>query len=166
MATITNKPITVFDLMKLPLSQRLNVYSGVKTDTIKYFRLDDQLYTGYKGYSFFWELTLTEEPQRAQDGSMDLSNIVYFRTPHLRIDFSLISWHDYKRLRQQMLSKLTFMLTCYDTDFDRMINVEVYFHPDSLPTFELLARKLNGESWTEVLGAKDYTVELVGTNNH
>lgn len=165
MAVTTGSIVTVFDVMKEPLSRRLKYYTGIQANKIKSFKLDDQVYTGYKGYSFFWELTLTEEPQRAQNGSMDLSNIVYFKTPHLRIDFSLISWHDFKRLRQQMLSKLTFQLTCYDTDYDRMITAEVYFHPDSLPVFELLARKLNGEDWIEVLGAKDYTVELVGTNN-
>jgi hypothetical protein len=95
---------------------------------------------------------------------MDLSSNAWFITPHLRIDFSLISYDDFKRLRQQQLSKLTFMLTCYDTDFGRTIKEEVYFHPDTLPNFQFMARKLNGEKWTEILGAKDYTIELVGTN--
>jgi hypothetical protein len=156
--------MTVTDLLKLPLEQRLEEYIGVKAKEITSFTLDNQTYTGYKGYSFFWELTLATEPERSDSGEMDLTNIAYFLTPHLRIDFSLISYPDFKRLRQQQLSKLYFDLTCYDTDFGREITEEVYFHPDTLPNFVTMARKLNGESWLEILGAKDYTVELVGTN--
>jgi hypothetical protein len=87
-------------------------------------------------------------------------------TPHLKIDFSLISWQDFKRLRQQQLSKLYFNLTCYDTDFGEMITEEVYFHPATLPNFVTMARALSGEPWTELLGVKDFTVELVGTNRN
>lgn len=153
--------MTITELLKLPLEQRLQL-TGTKQITS--FTLDAETYTGYKGYSFFWELTLASQPERSQGGVIDLTSNAYFITPHLRIDYSLISYHDFMRLRQQQLSKLYFNLTCFDTDFKETITEEVYFHPDTLPNFQFMARKLNGEKWTEILGAKDYTIELVGTN--
>lgn len=153
--------LTITEVLKLPLEERLRLYGSQQ---IKSFSLDAETYTGYKGYSFFWELTYVNQPERSQGGVIDLSSSAYFITPHLRIDFSLISYHDFMRLRQQQLSKTYFTLTCWDTDFNRTITEEVYFHPDTLPNFQFMARKLNGEKWTEILGAKDYTIELVGTN--
>lgn len=153
--------MTIVEALSLPLEDRLKLYG---TKNITSFTLDAETYTGYKGYSFFYELTLVSEPQRSSNGEMDLTSNAYFITPHLRIDFSLISYADFMRLRQQQLSKLYFTLTCWDTDFNRQITEEVYFHPDTLPNFATMARKFNGEKWIEILGAKDYTVELVGTN--
>lgn len=154
--------MTIVDLLKLPLEERLKING---TQHITSFTLDAETYTGYKGYSFFYELTLVAQPERSQGGVIDLSSNAYFITPHLRIDFSLISYDDFRRLRQQQLSKLTFNLTCWDTDNNRLLEgEEVYFHPDTLPNFQFMARRLNGEKWTEILGAKDYTIELVGTN--
>lgn len=153
--------MTILEVLKLPLEKRLGLYGSKQ---IKSFTLDAETYTGYKGYSFFWELTLVSEPERSTGGVIDLTSNAYFITPHLRIDFSLISYEDFMRLRQQQLSKLYFTLTCFDTDFNRTITEEVYFHPDTLPNFATMARKLNGEKWVEILGAKDYTIELVGTN--
>ena len=145
----------------MPLATRPSL---VNAKYISEFKLDDQTYSGFKGYSFFWEQTLVKEPERSAAGVTDLTSHAYFLTPHLRIDFSLISWNDFKRLRQQQLSKLYFTLECYDTDFGMPIKEEVYFHPATLPNFVTMARTLNGEKWTEILGAKDFTVELVGTN--
>ena len=153
--------MTILEVLKLPLEQRLQL-TGTKQITS--FALDAETYTGYKGYSFFWELTLASNPERSGGGVIDLTSNSYFITPHLRIDFSLISYPDFMRLRQQQLSKLYFNLTCFDTDFNRTITEEVYFHPDTLPNFATMARRLNGEKWTEILGATDYTIELVGTN--
>lgn len=153
--------MTILEVLKLPLEQRLQL-TGTKQITS--FTLDTETYTGYKGYSFFWELTLVSPPERSQGGVIDLTSNAYFITPHLRIDFSLISYQDFMKLRQQQLSKLYFTLKCFDTDFNRVIEEEVYFHPDTLPNFVTMARKLNGEKWLEILGAKDYTIELVGTN--
>jgi hypothetical protein len=153
--------MTILEVLKLPIEQRLKL-TGTKEITS--FTLDTETYTGYKGYSFFWEIALVSQPERSQGGVIDLTSNAYFITPHLRIDFSLISYQDFMSLRQQQLSKLYFTLKCFDTDFNRVIEEEVYFHPDTLPNFVTMARKLNGEKWIEILGAKDYTIELVGTN--
>ena len=156
--------LSVVDVLKMPLEQRLLV-EGYGNKQLTSFQLDAEVYTGYKGYSFFYEVTLVSQPERSQGGVIDLSSQAYFITPHLRIDFSLISYHDFMRLRQQQMSKLAFLLTCWDTDNNCLLEgEEVYFHPDTLPNFVTMARKLNGEKWIEILGAKDYTIELVGTN--
>lgn len=153
--------MTLVEFLKYPLATRL---ASTGTKNLTSFTLDTETYSGYKGYSFFWELTLVSEPERSSSGVIDLSSNAYFITPHLRIDFSVISYQDFQRLRQQQLSKLYFNLTCFDTDFGETITEEVYFHPDTLPNFVTMARKLNGEKWTEIIGASNYTIELVGTN--
>ena len=153
--------MTVLEMLRKPLSERLAL-TGTKQ--LKSFKLDDQEYTGYNGYSFFWEQTYVSEPERSMGGVVDLSSNAYFLTPHLKIDFSLISYDDFKRLRQQQLSKNTFQLLCWDTDNNEPLLREVYFHPATLPNFMTIARALNGEKWTEIIGAKNFVVELVGTN--
>lgn len=158
------KGLSVVDVLKMPLEERLKIHK-YGNQQLTSFKLDNEVYTGYKGYSFFYEVTLVENPERSNGGVIDLSSHAYFITPHLRIDFSLISYHDFMRLREQQKSKLAFLLTCWDTDNNCLLEgEEVYFHPDTLPNFVTMSRKLNGEKWLEIIGAKDYTIELVGTN--
>lgn len=155
--------MTVLEMLRKPLDERLAL-TGTKNLTS--FKLDNEEYKGYKSYSFFWELTYPSEPKRSQGGVVDLTSQAYFLTPHLKIDFSLMSYDDYMRLRQQQLSKTYFQLSCWDTDFHQQLEREVYFHPATLPNFTTMARALNGEKWTEIIGAKNFVVELVGTNRN
>lgn len=149
------------EVLKLPLEQRLALYG---TQNITKFKLDNEEYSGYKAYSFFWEQTLVKQPERSEGGVIDLSTHSWFLTPHLVIDFSMISYSDFIRLSKQRLSKLEFVLEFYDTVFQQNIRRKVYLTPESQPKFQLATRKLNGENWTEIIGVKDFQVEFIGTN--
>lgn len=149
------------DVLRKPLKERLSLYG---TKNLTTFKLDNEVYSGYKGYSFFWEQTLVKEPERSEGGVIDLSTHAWFLTPHLVIDFSMISYDDFMRLSKQRLSKLEFVLEFYDTVFQQVIRRKVYLAPEEQPKFNLVARMLNGERWTEIVGIKDFSVEFIGTN--
>ena len=131
--------------------------------------IDGNEFTGYKTYSFFWEKTYVKEPERGANGQIsNLNSYATFITPHLQINFSLMAMEDYRRLYGLILSKNEFLVTCYDTLTNQTTTNRMYFYPDSLPKLNMLARNVfnNGakEKWIELLGVKDYTVEMVGTN--
>ena len=160
--------LTVAELLKKPLSERKEITAFAET-AIAEFSLDGVTFKGYKAYSFFYEITLLKQPERTQSGVIDLSTHAYFLTPHLKIDYSLMPYPMFCKLRQMMTKKLTFNLTCFDTDNHTVVeNVEVYFAPDSFPKFATMARKLAEKDgvnkYIEILGVKDYTIELIGTN--
>lgn len=155
--------MTILEMLRLKPEIRKNISMS---STLSQFSLDNEVYTGYNAFSFFWEFTYPNEPERSLGGVMDLTNNAYFVTPHLKIDFSLMSYNDFMRLRIQQLSKKTFILKCHDTDFNQELEREVYFSPDTLPNFLTVGRTIGGEKYTELFGAKKYTVELIGTNRN
>lgn len=155
--------MTILEMLRLKPEIRKNINMS---STLSQFSLDNEVYTGYNAFSFFWEFTYPNEPERSLGGVIDLTNNAYFVTPHLKIDFSLMSYNDFMRLRIQQLSKKTFTLKCHDTDFDQELEREVYFSPDTLPNFLTVGRTIGGEKYTELFGAKKYTVELIGTNRN
>ena len=154
--------MTVLEMLRLPLEQRLEMFG---TQNLSKIKIDELGIKGYKGFSFFWEKTYPVAPVRSQGGTIDLSSNSFFLTPHLKIDFSMISYDDYRKLNQLMLSKNEFNVTFYDTVFSKTITEKMYFAPDQLPKLYTMARTLNGEKWTEIIGIRDYTIELIGTNN-
>jgi hypothetical protein len=171
--------LTVAELLKQPLSER-KFNTAFDEKEIAEFSLDGVTFKGYKAYSFFYEITLLKQPERTQSGVIDLSTHAYFLTPHLKIDYSLMPYPMFCKLRQMMTQKLTFNLTCFDTDNHTVVeNVEVYFAPDSFPKFATMARRLSEPTaetvnsdnpiyevnkYIEILGVRDYTIELIGTN--
>lgn len=123
-------------------------------------------FTGYKAYSFFWEKTFAKQPERSASGVIgNLDSYPTFTTPHLKIDFSMISIDDYRRLCKLMLAQSEFNVTCYDVIYDERKTVKMYFAPDQFPKLFAIARMYNGNKYIELTGVRDYTVELIGTNN-
>lgn len=133
--------------------------------------IDRNEFTGYKTYSFFWEKTYVKEPERSASGVIgNLNSYATFITPHLQINFALISAEDYRRLYNLILARNEFSVTCYDPLTNDTTTNNMYFHPDTLPKLVFLGRTIlnpttnEKEKWVELLGAQDYTVEMVGTN--
>lgn len=147
-------------------NERLTSYCSQDVQKIV---IDGNEFTGYKTYSFFWEKSYVQEPQRSSAGVIDnLNSYATFITPHLQINYSLMSMSDYRRLYDLILSKNEFLVTCYNPRTNETTTNNMYFHPDSLPKLSMIARTiLNGGTkakWVELLGVQDYTVEMVGTN--
>ena len=63
---------------------------------------------------------------------------------------------DYRTLMKLLRSKNEFVVECYDIVLDERVTHKMYFAPPSMPSIH--------QRYLEVLGVKDYTVELIGTN--
>lgn len=156
------------DIYKKSLSERYADYDvyGLEREIHKVV-IDGNVFSGYKAFTFIWEKTFVKEPTRSSNGTIgNLNSYATFITPHLKINFAMISIDDYRRLYRLILQKNEFTVTCYDVVYDKKITQKMYFAPDQFPTLYTVARKLaSGEKFIELTGVKDYTVELIGTNN-
>lgn len=132
---------------------------------------DDDKFTGYSNYSFTWQKTLKETPERADNGSLpQLFDLAYFITGNLKIDFDMLSIDDYRRIMKLIYSGNCFKVKTYDIEYDRMIIVEMYFQPEDLPKIFTMAERLHGigassEEWTNLIGIQSHTTQMVGTGN-
>lgn len=158
---------TIQELLSMPLETRHEKYSS---EDIKTLIIDGNVFQNYGAYSFAWEREYKTSPKRATDGTIqNLDSYVTTVTPHLKINYSLLTIDDFRRLYNLLLLKNEHEVTCYDLLFDKRITENMYFKDEGkLPTLWTATERLysNGEweSTVDVLGVKDYTVELVGTN--
>lgn len=156
------------DIYKKSLSERYADYDVYGSEReIHKVVIDGNVFSGYKAFTFIWEKTFVKEPTRSSNGTIgNLNSYATFITPHLKINFAMMSIDDYRRLYRLILQKNEFTVTCYDIISDSKITKKMYFAPDQFPTLYTVARKLSsGEKFIELTGVKDYTVELIGTNN-
>lgn len=154
---------TLLEILKKPLDERKGVYGSNDISKIK---IDGEEFKGYKTFSSFWEKTYKDEPSRSIAGVIDnLNSYPTFTTFHIIINYSMMSIDDYRRLYKLMLSKNEFIVTAYDTIKNMPYTCKMYFAPDQMPKLYAMARKLSGDSFVEVLGVQDYTIELIGTNS-
>lgn len=128
--------------------------------------IDGVDFTDYKAFSFVWEDSYVKQPERSGSGTIEnLNSYAWFLTPHLKIDFSMLSIDSYRKLIVDLKhKKREFVVTCYDPTYNRMTTNKMYFPPEEMPKLMTIARELNGEQWVELLGVQDYSIELIGTN--
>lgn len=153
---------TMYDILKNPLSERRNRYG---TTQLSYIVIDGNKFGGYKTFSSFWEKTYVKQPERSTSGVLgNLNSYTTFITFHLKVDFSMMSITDYRRLYDLMLDRNEFTVTAYNILTNKPYTCKMYFAPDQMPKLYAVARRLQGEKFIEVLGVQDYTIELIGTN--
>ena len=127
--------------------------------------IDGIKFTDYGAFSFIREKSYFDEPTRGADGTIqDLNNYATFVTPHLTINFSLLSIESYRDLMRLIYSKNEFLVTCYDVVQNKKVTERMYFTTEEMPKLFALAKEYGGDKWIELLGVQDYTVEMVGTN--
>jgi hypothetical protein len=155
---------TIKEIYNLSVDERADNYNA---EGITSITIDGNEFTGYKAFSFIWEKTFAKEPERSSSGVIgNLDSYPTFITPHLKIDFSMISIDDYRRLYNLILNRNEFDVTCYDVVNNCMTTNKMYFAPDQFPKLFTMARHLSqGGKFIELTGVRDYTVELIGTNN-
>lgn len=132
--------------------------------------IDGNEFSGYKSFTFLWEKSYVKEPTRSSSGVIgNLNSYATFVTPHLKIDFSVMPIEDYRKLYKLLMSKNEFQVTCYDVINNNRTTNKMYFATDQFPTLYAVAREIqmNGvnKTFIELNGVRDYTVELIGTNN-
>lgn len=144
--------------------------SNIDGDYSDDFRAEDR-FTNYGTYSFVWQKTLKESPERTDNGSLpQLRGIPYFITGNLKIDFDLMSIDDYRRIMKLIYSgNNCYKVKTYDIVYDRMVILEMYFQPEELPKIFTIADRLQGvgtsEEWTDLIAVQSHTTQLVGTGN-
>lgn len=158
-----NDDRTIKDILSLPDTQRKALY---KATDIEKVTIDGNVFTDYKAFSFIWEKSYVKSPERSGSGVIgNLDSYATFVTPHLKIDFSMMSIDSYRTMMNLIYSKNEFLVTCYDVVHNEQTTNKMYFATEEMPKLWTIARALNGEEWTELLGVQDYTVELIGTNS-
>jgi hypothetical protein len=155
---------SIKEILQMDLSERANLY---KASGIEKVVIDGNEFTDYKAFSFLWEKTYVKSPIRSGSGSIEnLDSYATFLTPHLRIDFSLLSIDSYRSLMKLLYSKNEHTVTCYDVVYNKLTTNKMYFSTEEMPKLVALARELNGEEYVELLAIEGYVVEMVGTNSN
>lgn len=139
-------------------------------ENISFIKIDGNVFTNYGQYSFIWEKSYAKSPTRSVGGSIgNLNEMPTFIVPHLVIDFSIMSIDDYRKLMILHYDSNEHIVECYDPIYNRMITEKMYFATEEMAKLHTIAQKrfLNGvwEEWIDLVGVREYTVELIGTNN-
>ena len=170
MAHNNTNEITLRDIMRMSPETRKSLYrvSGVEGDAPKHIdkvTIDNNTFTDYTAFTFLMEKSYVKSPVRSGSGSIEnLDSYASFLTPHLKIDFSIISIDSYRILMKLLRSKNEFTVTCYDVVNDIDVTHKMYFATEQMPKLWAIAKSLNGDEWVELLGVQDFTIELIGTN--
>lgn len=143
-------------------------YEAVDIDKVY---IDENCFTNYGQYQFIWEKTFVKEPKRGGRGNLgNLNSYTTFLTPHLIIDFSVMPIDDYRAIMKLHYERNEYTVKCYDIIYNRPIKVKMYFATEQMAklyTINKTRLKGNGE-WEDFImlaGVKEYSVELIGTNN-
>lgn len=150
---------TIEEILKNRDNYRAN---GIEKVTI-----DGNEFSDYSAFSFVWEKSYAKSPERSAEGSIgNLDSYATFITPHLKIDFSLMSIDSYRKLMGLIYLKNQFTVTCYDVVNNRMTTNEMYFSTEEMPKLWNIAKSVNSENGLEdivyLLGVHEYTVEMIG----
>ena len=154
----------VIDILRLDPQERLELY---RAHGIEKVIIDGNEFTDYGAFSFLWEKSYVKSPVRSGSGTIsNLDSYATFLTPHLKIDFSLMSIDTYRALMKLIYGKNEFTVTCYDVVFNEITTNKMYFSTEEMPKLWTMVEALNGnENAVELLGVQEYTVEMVGTND-
>lgn len=145
------------------LENIINNSSNYTADGIGSYKVDNVTYKDYGNYTFFWEKTYVKSPERSGNGSLgNLDTYATFITPHLTVTYDIMTITDYRSIIKQYLSKNQFTVTCYDPINNEMTTNTMYFATPSAPTYYY---RTENDKNVEILGVRNYTVELIGTNN-
>lgn len=160
---------TIREIVSLSPERRREVYQVNKlpNKNIDVVYIDNNPFKDYSAFTFLMEKSYVKSPVRSGDGSIsNLDSYAWFLTPHLKIDFSLMSIDSYRTMMKLIQSKNEFVVTCYDVVNDKDVTHNMYFATEQMPKLWAIARALNGSEWVELLGVQDYTIELIGTNTN
>lgn len=141
---------------------------------IDYIVVDGTKFTNYGAFTFMWEKSYIDDEslKRANDGSIpQIEDAAFFITPHLKIDFSLLSIDDYRELLRLEYENNQHFVIVYDTLLKQEWICEyMYIATLEMPKLWTIVENRqkgteNWEHWISVCGVQDYTIELIGTNN-
>lgn len=154
--------VSVKDILSKTIQERKSQFKATDIDKVI---IDGEVFTDYKAFSFIREKTYVKSPVRSSNGTIgNLNSYSTFTTPHLKIDFSLMSIESYRTLMNLIYEKNEFVVTCFDVVRNTLTTNKMYFTTEELPKLWTIGRAFNEDIWVELLGVEDYSVEMVGTN--
>ena len=134
-------------------------------------KIDGNIFRNYGAYSFIWEKTFVKSPERSANGSIgNLNSYATFLTPHLILDFSVMSIDDYRQIMLLHYGANEFTVECYDPIYNRKIKAKMYFGTEEMAKLYTISQNRllpdgQWEEWVDLVGVTEYKVELIGTNN-
>lgn len=156
-----------FDKLETTLNNRSDyLANGMQAFSVKKLDGSNQVvYNGYATYSFIWEKSYVKSLARSGSGAMgNLNTYSTFKTPHLKVTYSVMTIDDYRTMMKQYLDDGNeFIVSAYDTIYNENREYKMYFATPAEPTYYTVA-DTNGNG-VDLVGVRDYTVELIGTNN-
>lgn len=115
--------------------------------------------SAFSDYFVLNELTYSEEPTRALDGTMsDLSKIQSFIVPRIFVDFNFLDIAQYRQLLQATSTK-EFPITYYDPDNNETKTAKFYLKPVSRS--KLYVKPTS--DGMDVRGVRNLSLEFVAT---
>lgn len=144
-----------------------NEYNAIDMAKIE---IGGNVFTNYGQYQFMLEKSYFEEPKRNARGALgNINEHKSFITARLAFNFSIMSIDDYRTLMKLHFAKNEHLVKCYDTINNRTITVKMYFSPPQMAKLHTISKiRFNQdawENWLQLVGVKDYSVEMIGTNN-
>lgn len=165
---------SIYDILSLDPNNKSQWENDIKpnyvADGIDQVVIGENTFNNYGDFQFAWEKSYVKSPERSADGSIgNLNSYATFNTPHLIINFSLMSIDDYRKIMRLDLENNEFIVKCYDPIYNRIFKGKMYFAtPQMAKLFKLSKIRFDGERWeefVELVGVQEYTVELIGTNS-
>lgn len=148
------------------------IKDNYKADDIHKVVIDGDTFTNYGDFQFVWEKSYVKSPERSASGTIDnLNSYATFVTPHLIINFAVMSIDDYRAIMRKDLERNEFVVECYDPIYNKRISTKMYFGTPAMAKLRTIARKRFDpdtsvwEDFIELVGVDGYTVELIGTNS-
>lgn len=161
---------SVYDILSLDPKTDWDVieqnYVAKRIDKVK---IGGNTFTNYGDFQFTWEKSYAKSPERSQDGSINNLNAhPTFVTPHLIINFSVMSIDDYRKIARLDLEQNEFIVECYDPIYNNIFVGKMYFGTPQMAKLVKIAKtRFNEDAWeefVELVGVQEYSVELIGTN--
>lgn len=146
---------------------QIHEYEAIDIAEVK---IEGNRFRNYGAYSFIWEKTFVKSPERSSNGSLgNLNSYATFLTPHLILDFSVMSIDDYRKIMLLHYGANEFTVECYDPIYNRKIRVKMYFATEESAKLYTISQKRlisrQWEEWVDLVAVTEYKVELIGTNN-
>ena len=138
---------------------------------IDYVKIGGNTFRNYGQIQFIWEKTFVKPPERSADGSIgNLNSYATFLTPHLILNFSVMSIEDYRQIMRMHYEANEYTVECYDPIYNKKIKVKMYFATEEMAKLYTIAQNRllddgRWEEWVDLVGVTEYNVELIGTNN-
>lgn len=127
--------------------------------------IEGNVFSGFSSYTFVWEKSYKETPQRADDGRIgNLNSYPTFVVPHAKITYDIMPIDLYRTYKDLVNSTNEVTITIYDAENDRTTTQRMYFGTDEMPDFYTdVITNTDGTTSVCLLGVKNFTIDMIGT---